>query len=127
MRKKCPHNGPTESLVIGQENGNAKRTRMAATDVEELESDHEEADSRMFIHTHYAAESENAGSAIFTSPDTDAAVLLFVSLFHAEFHRAVVSYWHWGKEKVHSDARHSGKTFRRNNSSVVCISHSDGL
>ena len=48
-----------QSLVLGQENGNAKRiTRMAVTDVEELECDHEEADSRMFIHAHYAAENE---------------------------------------------------------------------
>ena len=65
-----------QSLVIGQENGNAKRiTRMAVTDVEELKCDHEEADSRMFIHTHYAAENKNAGRVIFTSPDTDVAVL----------------------------------------------------
>ena len=74
--KKCPHNGPTISLVTGQENGNAKRiTTMAVTDVEEFECDHEEADSRMFIHyAHYAAESENAGSAVVTSTDTEAAV-----------------------------------------------------
>ena len=69
-----------QSLVLGQENGNAKRiTRMAVTDVEELECDHEEADSRMFIHAHYAAEDENAIRVIFTSPDTDVAVLC---LFH---------------------------------------------
>ena len=69
-----------QSLVIGQENGNAKRiTRMAVTDVEELECDHEEADSRMFIHAHYAAENENAGRVFITSPDTDVAVLC---LFH---------------------------------------------
>ena len=43
---------------------------MVVTDVEDLECDREEADSRMFIHAHYAAESENAGSAIVTSPDT---------------------------------------------------------
>ena len=42
---------------------------MAVTNVEELECDHEEADSRMFIHAHYAAESENASSAIVTPPD----------------------------------------------------------
>ena len=69
-----------QSLVIGQEIGNAKKiTRMAVTDEEELECDHEEADSRMFIHAHYAAENENAGRVIITSPDTDVAVLC---LFH---------------------------------------------
>ena len=52
---------------------------MAVTDVEDFECDREEADSRMFIHAHYAAESKNAGSAIVTLPDTDAAVLC---LFH---------------------------------------------
>ena len=52
---------------------------MAVTDVEELECGHEEADSRMFIHAHYAAENENAGRVIITSPDTDVAVLC---LFH---------------------------------------------
>ena len=86
-----------QSLDLGQENGNVKRiTRMAVTDVEELECDHEEADSRMFIHAHYAAENENAGHVIITSPDTDVAVLC---LFHSSTR----------KEKVNSDARHSGK------------------
>ena len=70
----------SQSLVIGKENGNAKRiTRMVVTDVEELECDHEEADSRMFFHAHYAAENENAGCAIITSSDTYIAVLC---LFH---------------------------------------------
>ena len=69
--KMPPQRTNNQSLVIGQENGNAKRiTRMAVTDVEDLECDREEADSRMFIHAHYAAESENAGSAVVTSPDT---------------------------------------------------------
>ena len=40
---------------------------------------HEETDSRMFIHAHYAAENENASHVILTSPDTDVAVLC---LFH---------------------------------------------
>ena len=52
---------------------------MAVTDVEELKCDHEEADSRMFIHAHCAAENENAGRVIITLPDTDVAVLC---LFH---------------------------------------------
>ena len=65
-----------QSLVIGQEIGNAKRiARMAVTYVEELECDHEEADSRMFIHADYDAENKNACHVIITSPDTDVSVL----------------------------------------------------
>ena len=43
-----------------------------------LECDHEEADSRMFIHAQYTAENENAGRVIITSPDTDVAVLVLL-------------------------------------------------
>ena len=57
-----------QSLVIGQENGNAKRiTRMAVTDVEELECDHEETDSRMFIHAHYMLQKMKM-PAVLSSP-----------------------------------------------------------
>ena len=52
---------------------------MAVTDIEELKCDHEEADSRMFIHAHYAAENENTGRVIIASPNTDVAVLC---MFH---------------------------------------------
>ena len=69
---------------------------MAVTDVEDLDCDCEEADSRMFIHAHYAAESENAGSAIVTSPDTDAAVLC---LFHCSMLNFIELWFHTGNGK----------------------------
>ena len=69
---------------------------MAVTDVEELKCDHEKADRRMFIHVHYAAESENAGSAIITSPDTDAAVLC---LFHCFTLNFIELWFHTGNGK----------------------------
>ena len=86
-----------QSLVKGQENGNAKKiTRIAVTDVEEFKCDHEEADSRMFIHAHYAAESENAGSAVVTLPDTDPPVLC---LFHCSTLNFIKLWFHTGTEK----------------------------
>ena len=86
-----------QSLFIGQENEVAKRiTRMAVTDVEELECDHEEADSRMFIHAHYAAENENADRVIITSPDTDVAVLC---LFHCSTLNINELWFHTGTGK----------------------------
>ena len=86
-----------QSLVIGQENGNAKRiTRMAVTYVEELECDHEETDSRMFIHAHYAAENENASRVIITSPDTDVAMLC---LFHCSTLNINELWFHTGSGK----------------------------
>ena len=106
---------------------------MAVTDVKNLECDREEADSRMFIHAHYAAESENAGSAIVTSPDTDAAVFC---LFHCSTLNFIVISFRdlcdfilaLGKrEGSFRCTSYSGKTFRRNNPSVACISHSYGL
>ena len=69
---------------------------MAVTDVEELECDHKEADSRMFIYAHYAAESENAGSAIVTLSDTDAAVLC---LFHCSTLNFIELWFHTGTGK----------------------------
>ena len=86
-----------QSLVLGQENGNAKRiTRMTVTDVEELECDHEEADSRMFIHAHCAAENEHAGHFILTSPDTDVAV---PCLFHCSTLNINELWFHTGTGK----------------------------
>ena len=69
---------------------------MAVTDVEELECDHEEADSKMFIYAHYAAESENTSSAIVTRPDTDAAVLC---LFHCSMLNFIELWSHIGTGK----------------------------
>ena len=69
---------------------------MAVTDVDEFECDHQEADSRMFIHAHYAAEGENAGSAIVTSPDKDAAVLC---LFHCSTLNFIELSFHTGTGK----------------------------
>ena len=69
---------------------------MTVTDVEELECDHEETDSRMFIHAHYAAENENAGRAIITSPDTDVAVLC---LFHCSTLNINELWFHTGSGK----------------------------
>ena len=66
---------------------------MAVTDVEELECDHEEANSRMSIHAHYAAGSENANSAIVTSSDTDASVLC---LFHCSTLNFIELWFHTG-------------------------------
>ena len=69
---------------------------MAVTNVEDLECVREEADSRMFIHAHYVAESENVGSAIVTSPDTDAAVLC---LFHYSVLNFIELWFHTGTGK----------------------------
>ena len=95
--KNVPITDQQSVIVIGEENGNAKRiTRMAVTDAEELECDHEEADSRMFIHAHYATESGNAGSTMVTSPDTDAAVLC---LFHCSMLNFIKLWFHIGTGK----------------------------
>ena len=89
-------------------------------------TDHEEAESRMFIHAHYASENE-CRSCYRHLARHRCSIALFVSLFNAKFHRAMILHWHQENEKVHSDARHSRKTVRRNYLSVACISHSDGL
>ena len=86
-----------QSLVIEKENENAKRiTRMAVTDVEEVKCDNGEADSRMFIHAHYAAENENVGRVIITSPDTDVVVLC---LFHYSMLNINKLWFHTGTVK----------------------------
>ena len=69
---------------------------MAVTDVEEFEWDHEEADGRMFFHAHYAAENENAGRVIITSPNIDVAVLC---LFHCSTLNINKLWFHTGTGK----------------------------
>ena len=69
-----------QSVIFGQEKGKAmKITKSAVRTVDELESDHEEADSRMTVHARYAVEHEGVGCLKITSPDMDVAVLC---IFH---------------------------------------------
>ena len=64
-----------QSVIFGQEKGKAIKIKSAVRTVDEIKSDHEEADSKMVVHARYAMEHEGAGHLIITSPDIDVAVL----------------------------------------------------
>ncbi|XP_028415026.1 uncharacterized protein LOC114538109 [Dendronephthya gigantea] len=50
---------------------------VVAEEISELECDHEEADTRMFVHAHHAAESVD--TVVIKSPDTDVFVIAIAS------------------------------------------------
>ena len=65
-----------QSVVLADEEGYAVIvTQTGTSNIPELYSDHEEADSRMFAHAKYAVDNQEAGRIVITSPDTDVAVL----------------------------------------------------
>ena len=74
-----------KSIVIGGGFKDGKRcvviTRGCCRDVEDLQSDHEEADTRLLLHAKYVSEAE-AGRIVIQSPDTDVLVLCVAHYSH---------------------------------------------
>ncbi len=71
---------------------------LASSDVPELKSDHEEADTRMLLHAKHASMSYE--SVLVQSPDTDVFALLVsigndnpCHLYSTQEHRVIGAYW----------------------------------
>ena len=64
-KEKCYHYSPNADAVTVEE-------------VPELECDHEEADTKMFVHAQHAAASSDV--VVIKSPDTDASVIMSLHL-----------------------------------------------
>ncbi|XP_070559991.1 uncharacterized protein [Ptychodera flava] len=54
---------------------------MVTIEVQELRCDHEEADTRLLLHTKHAASYEDTDTVIIRSPDTD-VIILTISIIH---------------------------------------------
>ena len=65
-----------KSLVLGYEEGNAVEINSdGCSDIQDLTCDHEEADSRIFVHCLFAVTRQECGRVVVRSPDTDVAML----------------------------------------------------
>ena len=70
----------SQKLLIGLIDGSTIEVQgNNVRNIETLQSDHEEADSRMFIYARYIVTNNQIGRIIIASPDTD---ILIIACFH---------------------------------------------
>ena len=73
-----------QQVLVGQLNGSVWRIDVAGREeIEGLQCDHEEADSRMFVYSAYLNNLLDLRKLIIFSPDTDVAVISMYQLFHS--------------------------------------------
>ena len=66
---------PNQSIYLARLDGSTVRVTREETNTTELVSDHEEADSKMFVYCQYLTREYDLNQIVIHSPDTDVAVI----------------------------------------------------
>ena len=92
------------------------------TKVDALQSDHEEADSHMFVHTHHAMETFSPERVVLWSTDIHVAIMCPYHVFKCNI--AALQDWSQPMSMIYSNAfscKKSWKDFVRCSTSYSCI------
>ena len=65
----------SQCMLLCNLDGSTSKITCSSTEIIDLISDHEEADSKIFVYANYVAELENINRIVIQSPDTDVKII----------------------------------------------------